>query len=62
MIGRVLQMVRKEFIQVLRDKRLRFFIVVPPIVAVGAGLIVTVTELPGLALEQPLASEIFVRV
>jgi ABC-2 type transport system permease protein len=32
MFGRILQMVRKEFIQVLRDKRLRFFIVVPPIV------------------------------
>jgi ABC-2 type transport system permease protein len=32
MLDRVRHMVRKEFIQVLRDKRLRFFIVVPPIV------------------------------
>jgi ABC-2 type transport system permease protein len=32
MLGRLGQMVRKEFIQVLRDKRLRFFVVVPPLV------------------------------
>jgi len=32
MFERIRQMVRKEFIQVLRDKRLRFFIVVPPLV------------------------------
>jgi ABC-2 type transport system permease protein len=32
MFGRILHMVRKEFIQVLRDKRLRFFLVVPPVV------------------------------
>lgn len=32
MLERIRQMVRKEFIQVLRDKRLRFFIVVPPLV------------------------------
>ena len=32
MFERLKQMFRKEFIQVLRDKRLRFFIVVPPIV------------------------------
>jgi len=32
MFERVRHMVRKEFIQVLRDKRLRFFIVVPPVV------------------------------
>jgi drug efflux transport system permease protein len=32
MFERIRHMVRKEFIQVLRDKRLRFFIVVPPVV------------------------------
>ena len=32
MLERIRHMVRKEFIQVLRDKRLRFFIVVPPVV------------------------------
>lgn len=32
MIERIRQMIIKEFIQVLRDKRLRFFIVVPPVV------------------------------
>jgi len=32
MFDRIRHMVRKEFIQVLRDKRLRFFIVVPPVV------------------------------
>ncbi|MEK6743644.1 MAG: ABC transporter permease [Nitrospirota bacterium] len=32
MLERIRHMVRKEFIQVLRDKRLRFFVVVPPLV------------------------------
>ncbi len=32
MLDRVRHMIRKEFIQVLRDKRLRFFVVVPPLV------------------------------
>ncbi|NTW66827.1 MAG: ABC transporter permease [Nitrospirae bacterium] len=32
MFERIRHMIRKEFIQVLRDKRLRFFIVVPPVV------------------------------
>ena len=32
MFERIRHMVRKEFIQVLRDKRLRFFVVVPPLV------------------------------
>ncbi len=32
MFGRLKQMVRKEFIQVLRDKRLRFFVIVPPLI------------------------------
>ena len=32
MLERIRHMVRKEFLQVLRDKRLRFFIVVPPVV------------------------------
>ena len=55
MIGRVLQMVRKEFIQVLRDKRLRFFIVVPPVVQlVVFGYVVTmdVNVVPTVFVDQ----------
>ncbi len=32
MFGRLKQMIKKEFIQVLRDKRLRFFVIVPPLI------------------------------
>jgi ABC-2 type transport system permease protein len=55
MFGRTVKMVRKEFIQVLRDKRLRFFIVVPPVVQLLVfGYVVTmdVNVVPTVLLDQ----------
>jgi ABC-2 type transport system permease protein len=54
-LERLKQMFRKEFIQVLRDKRLRFFIVVPPLVQlVVFGYVVTmdVNHVPMVLLDR----------
>ena len=66
MFERLRQMVIKEFIQVLRDKRLRFFVIVPPIVQLLVfGYVVTMdinnADMAVLDLDRSTASRDLVR-